>query len=277
MKYKVGDKVKIKSLDWYNTNKDEEGDVDLIHTMSGSYNFIKLMCEFCEKIMTIKDVNVHGLYYSMLEDDDQFYWTDDMIECLVGYIVTSESVNTSTLTITNEEVEKCRIKIPEIPQSINLTHSNVNEIEVVLGDYEFVLKDGKTYFVKKKPQYPKTYEECCDILDIHPSRELQPSFFTDISEIEKDLSYKLSLLYKLYICRNAYWKIAGEQMGLDKPWKPDWDNENEFKYSLYYFRNRIVYDFTFINPSFLTFPTAEMRDAFHENFKDMIEQCKELL
>ena len=27
----------------------------------------------------------------------------------------------------------------------------------------------------------------------------------------------------------------------------------------------------------LSFPTEEMRDAFYENFKDLIEQCKELL
>ena len=27
----------------------------------------------------------------------------------------------------------------------------------------------------------------------------------------------------------------------------------------------------------LAFPTEEMRDAFYENFKDLIEQCKELL
>lgn len=28
MKYKVGDKVRIKSLDWYNKNKNKYGDVD---------------------------------------------------------------------------------------------------------------------------------------------------------------------------------------------------------------------------------------------------------
>ena len=29
--------------------------------------------------------------------------------------------------------------------------------------------------------------------------------------------------------------------------------------------------------SILVFPTKEMRDAFYENFKDLIEECKELL
>ena len=128
---------------------------------------------------------------------------------------------------------------------------------------------GSIQFIQwyEKPQYPKTYEECCKILGIEDRENGYCGYEYEL----------LGEFQKLYICRNAYWKIAGEQMGLDKPWKPDWDNENEFKYSLYYFRNRIVYDFTFINPSFLVFPTEEMRDAFFENFKDLIEQCKELL
>ena len=47
-----------------------------------------------------------------------------------------------------------------------------DEVEVILGDYEFVLKDGKTYFAKKKPQYPKTYEECAQILLERASSQL---------------------------------------------------------------------------------------------------------
>ena len=123
-------------------------------------------------------------------------------------------------------------------------------------------------FLTPKPQYPKTYDECCDVIGI--SRH----------DVEIDLPHpyqqKIFNLFKLHICRDAYWKIAGEQMGLDKPWKPDWDNENEFKYSLYYFRNRITYDYSFINPTFLAFPTEEMRDAFYNNFKDLTHECKEL-
>ena len=154
-------------------------------------------------------------------------------------------------------------------EQIDLTKElrKANNIEVILGDYEFVLKNGKTYFVKKKPQYPKTYKECCDVLGLN-------TMDNDAQGYKEDLIIRFQ---ELIIARDGYWKIAGEQMGLDKPWKPDWDNENEFKYSLYYFRNRIVYDYSLFSPTILAFPTEEMRDAFYENFKDLIESCKELL
>lgn len=91
--------------------------------------------------------------------------------------------------------------------------------------------------------------------------------------------YKADLIIsfqELYIARDAYWKIAGEQMGLDKPWEPDWNDLNR-KYFISLTCDGIgLYD-DFRNPQFLVFPTKEMRDAFYENFKDLIETCKELL
>ena len=277
MKYKVGDKVKIKSLDWYNTNKDKEDGsyVDLIHTTSSYYNFIEPMTEFCGKIMTIKDVHTYNLdsCYDMVEDDGEFYWTDNMIEGLLIEDTSSESVNScydgnwGTLTITNEEAEKHKIQIPpEFPQSINLSQSNVNEIEVVLGDYEFVLKDGKTYFIKKKPIYPKTYEECCATLcpDV------------EFDKVIHGYNYELLKKFgKLLIYRDADWKIAGELMGLDKLWKQDYDdrcfiiaNSNG---------NIHTYEYHGTDNIILAFPTKELRDTFYANFKDLIEECKELL
>lgn len=141
-----------------------------------------------------------------------------------------------------------------------------DEVEVILGDYEFVLKDGKTYFVKKKPQYPKTYEECCMVIE--------NACMTHKGGYKGDL---IQTFQKLLICRDVYWKIAGEQMGLGKPWKPDWKDEtNIYDTILYDGVNIKCYNNTDVY-SKLSFHTKEMRDAFYENFKDLIERSKELL
>ena len=135
-----------------------------------------------------------------------------------------------------------------------------DEVELQLGDYEIEVRDGKTYAVKKKPIYPKTYEECKEILG-------EKSYYG---------FSVFATLQNLIMCRNAYWKIAGEEMGLDKPWKPDW-NTTESKYVIKYAKDsiRCIKSINFNN--ILAFPTAEIRDVFYENFKDLIEQCKELL
>lgn len=118
-----------------------------------------------------------------------------------------------------------------------------------------------------KPKYPKTYEECCFFLHEYPA---QPNI----------TGYKYELLHtfrKLLICRDAYWKIAGEQMGLSKPWEPDWSNNNETKFCIYTSQNIIDFDMFGVDNRILAFPTEEMQDAFYGNFKDLIECCKELL
>lgn len=80
----------------------------------------------------------------------------------------------------------------------------------------------------------------------------------------------------LFIFRDVYWKIAGEQMGLDEPWEPDW-NDQRPKYTITVIGNQLIKHHSLSQNYILAFPTEEMRDAFFENFKDLIEQCKELL
>ena len=116
--------------------------------------------------------------------------------------------------------------------------------------------------------YPKTYEECCDVFE--------DNFLNVIclSDDEKDLFYNI---IKLKRCRDAYWRLYGEQMGLGKPWEPDWSDESERKYTIVVHDNQHCYANCKGACGFLTFPTAELRDAFYENFKDFIKKCKELL
>ena len=131
-----------------------------------------------------------------------------------------------------------------------------------------------------KPKYPKTYEECAKIMNC-PIDGPSGWLFNFDANIKDTYYRKIDILMgkfiRLLICRNAYWKIAGEQMGLDKPWEPDWSNNNETKFCIYTTQNIISLDMFGVDNRILAFPTEEMRDAFYENFKDLIEQCKELL
>ena len=157
--------------------------------------------------------------------------------------------------------------------TISLTDSNyTDKIEVLLNNYEYTEEGDKAYFIKKKPKYPKTYEECENILGLEDSI------------IEGCLGYEYKLLnafQKLLMCRDAYWKLYGEEMGLDKPWEPDYDGTFEdgtpIKYVIYNNGTRIVKERKSSPNHILAFPTEEMRDAFYENFKKEIESCKEFL
>ena len=65
MKYKVGDKVRVRT--------------DLIvDKIYGAEKFISLMCEFKGRICTIKEFC--GKCYLLEEDDDEWYWSDEMLE-----------------------------------------------------------------------------------------------------------------------------------------------------------------------------------------------------
>ncbi len=146
-------------------------------------------------------------------------------------------------------------------------NTNMN-IEYDLAKYSYEIKDGKIVIGEKKPKYPTDFDECIAILHLQDSM------------VEARCGYECNLInyfQRLLMCRDAYWKIAGEQMGLDKPWEPDWTNNYQKKWLINFYQGEINFT-TGPNVQFiLAFPTVEMRDAFYENFKDLIEDCKELL
>ena len=145
---------------------------------------------------------------------------------------------------------------------------------VIPDGYEFdYIKDSSLFkeiiLKPKKPTYPKTYKECCDVLGLN-------TMDNDAQGYKADLIIRFQ---ELIIARNAYWKIAGEELGLDKPWDSVYGCGEWGCWIGYDINANKIYcqDSRILLNNLLVFPTKEIRDIFYENFKDLIEQCKELL
>lgn len=188
-------------------------------------------------------------YMVYRNDDEEWYTTEELLQW-------NDNPNN-----TSKRMEEKKIN------QMSLANCDLDEVEIVLGDkFELKIEDGKYYAVRKKSKYPTTYEECWKV-------RFEVEGETTIEEFHNVSGYyseALSALQKLFCCRDAYWKIAGEEMGLDGPWKPDYTDLNSITY--YGLFNELKY--SIINPSQFIFPTVEMRDAFYKNFKYLIEICK---
>ena len=248
MKYKVGDEVLVKSLDWYYKNRDKIDQFDC-----GSACFIQSIVTFCGKIVTISSVQPLLKVYRIKEDGGTFNWTDEMFEGLV-------EEETKPLTLGDSWV---------CPQGYQFVDENGN-----------VINAQKITLEKKEKMYPKTYGECCEILGVDPHNFLAITNCyegeVETTDYEKSLSSKFVSLWGLRICRDAYWKIAGEEMGLGKPWEYDCNSE-DFTPAIIYRSGCIQKVEVQYRNAMLAFPTLEMRDAFYENFEELIIICKKLL
>lgn len=73
MKYKVGDKVRVKSKEWYDENKNERGIIKF-----STNSFINEMVEYLGMEVIID--KVFNTSYSIKEDKGVWSWTDEMFE-----------------------------------------------------------------------------------------------------------------------------------------------------------------------------------------------------
>lgn len=71
-KYKIGDRVVVKSLEWYNSNKNSMGAVLV------PCGFVREMAKYCGHVLTISRVGYAG--YAV--DGTGFAWSDEMFEGL---------------------------------------------------------------------------------------------------------------------------------------------------------------------------------------------------
>ena len=103
-------------------------------------------------------------------------------------------------------------------------------------------------------------------------------------ELEEGLPTKWEdKLAKLAIKSQEYWKadraVARLRVLRDiyrDGWLPDWDS-SDIKYSIRFAPYSIVKDEYECTPIFLAFPTANLRDQFLKNFKELIEDARPIL
>ena len=263
MKYNEGDRVRIKSLDWYNENKSKSHGT----VACGDKYFDYDMREWCGKIMTI--LTAYQTCYIMQEDGAKDLWTNEMIE---GLVEEETDLNKWTGLKVELELSETVIGVSNV-ESLHGERFMSGFVKAIIPPegYQFVdendnvINATKIVLEKKKKWYPKTYEECINELDTHK--------VVAVCAWEKEMK----ALQTLLTCRDAYWKIAGDEMGLGKPWEPDWRKEG---YIIYRNQDDIISGYRpagFTEHHIFEFPTPEMRDAFKENFNPDIEICKELL
>lgn len=233
MKYKVGDKVKIKNLDWYNTNKSE---TDYLYC--NNIVFVQKMSEYCGKKATIVDRT--DVSYKLDIDNKFYYWTDDMFEENFNDMETKEII---------------------IPQGW--------EIDEVRGN--------KIILMESKKELPKTWEECYELLgegEFINNESIICNYIPHCAASKANenilptgLGKPMLALMQLLVCREIY----------RQGWKPNWYDSKTKKWVIEYVNNNIA-SMTYMQTSkVLSFQSAEIRDQFLENFRDLIEEAKELI
>lgn len=232
MKYKVGDKVKIRSLDWYNANKNENGNITFYR------NFTYIMTYYCGKIAKI--INVKDKSYSINLDNGLYSWTDEMFEENINDMGTKEII---------------------IPQGW--------EIDEVRGN--------KIILMESKKELPNTWEKCIakikDLEYIDNNGDIDEAdlnfgiVYNHVNDIPKGLGKPMLALMQLLVCREVY----------RQGWKPNWKDDNEIKYCIERVENCITKETYTLMATVLSFQSEEIRDEFLENFRDLIEEAKELI
>lgn len=284
--FKVGDKV----IDDY-----VFGDPLTIKSMSWSEELKTVLYAFEEfdAVLAAKDLKPIDAEFLVDREKSERTHEDVIFDSIIWHL--RNSVNNGKQNLSGGECEdyfrevvkknnknKMKNVLAELLEHIKTTPKEELEREFEKikewSDVGPTVEEFKTFCecVNKKPVYPTTYEKCCEVLDYCGDYFLTTYDNNDNPSIISNILNSINILTKLLICRDAYWKIAGEEMGLGKPWEPDWNNERTF-YCIFNSENKIVKNVIYSENKILAFPTEEMRDVFYDNFKDLIESCKELL
>lgn len=148
-------------------------------------------------------------------------------------------------------------KYPKVTDTANLNINldGYNNIILVLDGNQYQLDKDKIKEMCKKV-LPTSFVEV-------ESKYMQDR---DLASLHHKYSDKLETLSKLLYLRDIY----------RNGWKPDWDT-NDTKYIIYPVNERLIETTNNISNRIFSFQSREIRDKFYINFKEMLEEVKDLI
>lgn len=155
MKYKVGDKVCVKSLDKLVSEFGESNENDIIYTPSFYFTYRKR--QYCGTIVTI--VRDCGNYYCIEEDNRAGYWTDEMFEPIdhpntddnIKYIAINRCSNAIVCKDNNQGFDTLEEIKTAIIKQVNYD-KNFNDIFYSASDY-IIYAFCKQYKIEEETKF----------------------------------------------------------------------------------------------------------------------------
>lgn len=144
---------------------------------------------------------------------------------------------------------------------------------------QLLIENGEEIKLPEKvKRLPKTWEEwvemnpeikeeffinTCSNIEYHPHGEKRSTIHYNNLSSKEDAEGLLALI-KLKRLRDCY----------NDGWEPDWDNEHQSKFCIFFKWHNLATGTTLFHHYILTFKTEELRDEFLNNFKELIKKAK---
>lgn len=130
---------------------------------------------------------------------------------------------------------------------------------------------------------PKTWEDFCAAYPI--KREQEECFINENSEIcifslrHRNSKVRRNLLPNVKIAEAfiALMQLVQLRDCYRQGWKPDWKDTDTPKYAIVSSFGKVAPELFLNMSSVLSFQSAEIRDEFLKNFRELIEKAKELI
>ena len=149
------------------------------------------------------------------------------------------------------------------------------------GEYKELALSAFTEKEITESALPNTWEEFCKMYPVKDD-EWYIGGNSNINLLKEGIRYNTSHRNVLPSLQAAKAHLALMQLHqlrdcYRQGWLPDWSDDNQMKYGIYFDRYILVVQSIYYCSTFLSFQSEEIAEKFFNNFKDLIETAGDLI